>query len=161
MLKDWGSQLSPRKEGNKPMTEYQCTESIPCWDLEEGKHLGCLIEFGEYYQTTRSGNTKKYFRLVFEVETGDPYKEYRAQKRYVMNEKVQVALEKDVKRWLGKKAYEERTSIQLQDLLGHKATLTIKHLHGDGYKKPFSVVKSIGPAKAVKQGVQTSAPALV
>src|SRR3954470_22769546 len=161
MLK-MGLGVSPKKEGNKPMTDYQCTDHVLEWQLPEGKFTATLIEYGEYHQRTGSG-TKKYFRLVFDVEVdGSPYVEYRAQKRYPMGPKLEDKVLKDIKRWLGKKRFEENPNVMLIDLLGEKATITIKHLHGDGYKKPFSMIKSITPAaKAEKKPTQATLPALV
>jgi hypothetical protein len=144
------------------MTEYQCTDHVLEWQLPEGKFPGTLIEYGEYHQRTGSG-AKKYFRLVFDVEVdGNPYTEYRAQKRYPMGPKLEDKVLKDVKRWLGKKRFEENPNVMLMDLLGEKVTITIKHLQGNGYQKPFSMIKSITPApKAGNESTQATSPALV
>ena len=134
------------------MNEEFCLERMVSWDLPEGTHVGTLVEFGEYAQTTRTG-VKKYFRLVFEVEAeGDAYIEYRAQKRYVLNDKTGAKLTATLRHWLGKEEFERNPGITLLELLERKARLVIGHLQGAGHKKPFSVVKKILPFKAQRAG---------
>jgi hypothetical protein len=144
------------------MQDYQNTDLYLEWRIPEGVFAGTLIEFGEYHQQQRSGRCKKYFRLVFDVEVpDDPYKEYRAQKRYSLNDKLEAAVLKDLKRWLGKKEVESNPNLRLADQLGRKAMLTIAHLQGEGYKHPFSVIKKIGHVKAIKKATGVKEPATV
>lgn len=139
-----------RVQKEKNMTENEFDRSAS-WNVPEGEYEGTFYEAGEYVQYGRESD-KDCFRLVFHVNyEGDGYFDYRAQKRYSIEDGNPPDLSRDLERWLGKEFFEQHPSLQWSDLVGMKARLVIKHVHNPNYSKPYVTIHKILPVRKTKK----------
>lgn len=116
---------------------------VPCWNCPEGTHSATCLE-SRVTSEMKDGKRVDYLLLVFHVHIDTVENiQYLAKRRYELPLKSSSPLVEDLTGWFGHDFLKRNKRFDPASLKGQKATISLVHIHNEGYPKPFVHIKSI------------------